>query len=122
MILGIGNDIIEVERVVNACKRQAFLKKVFTENEKSLIEKDIKKAAGSFAVKEAVSKVFGTGFSGCGPKDIEVLRDKLGKPYVVLHGAALKKAGELGIENIFVSISNTKKYAAAVAVGEGSTR
>lgn len=51
-------------------------------------------------------------------KEIEVLRDELGKPYVKLYGKALEKQKELGIERIFVSISDTKEYASAVAVAE----
>lgn len=46
----------------------------------------VSRLAGDFAVKEAVSKVFGTGFRGFGLLDIEVLRDELGKPWVRLHG------------------------------------
>ena len=52
----------------------------------------VSRLAGDFAVKEAVSKVFGTGFRGFGLLDIEVLRDELGKPWVRLHGGAKKLA------------------------------
>ena len=75
--------------------------------------------AGTFAVKEAVAKVFGTGFRGFELKDVEVLRDELGKPYVVLHGNAKLLAEEKRIRKIEVSISNTKEHAMAFAVGEG---
>ena len=53
-----------------------------------MIQKDTKKSASNFAVKEAVSKVFGTGIRNFSLLDIEVLRDPLGKPYVNLYGAA----------------------------------
>lgn len=72
-----------------------------------------------FAVKEAVSKVFGTGFRGFGLLDIEVLRDELGKPWVRLHGGAKKLADSLKITRIHVSITNTGSLASAYAVGEG---
>lgn len=75
--------------------------------------------AGDFAVKEAVAKVFGTGFRDFMPGDIEVLRDELGKPYVNLYGGARKTAEEKGILRLEVSISNTREYAMAFAVGEG---
>ena len=52
-------------------------------------------------------------------KEIEVLRDEYGKPYVKLYGKALEKQKELGIERFFVSISDTKEYTSAVAVAEG---
>ena len=51
--------------------------------------------------------------------DIEVLRDELGKPYVNLYGRARKTAEEKGILRLEVSISNTREYAMAFAVGEG---
>ena len=118
MIVGIGNDIIEVERVLKACERETFLKKCFTEKEIVLIQQDKKKAADNFAVKEAVSKMFGTGFRGIMPIDIECLRDELGKPYVNLYGNALEMAENRNLGTIHVSISNTTKYASAFVVGE----
>lgn len=75
--------------------------------------------AGNFAVKEAVAKAFGTGFRSFMPGDIEVLRDKLGKPYVVLYGGAKEMAEEMGMRVIHASISNTLEYALGFVVGEG---
>ncbi len=66
-----------------------------------------------FAVKEAVAKVFGTGFRTFMPGDIEVLRDELGKPYVRLYGGALEQFEKMGMEQIHVSISNTNGLAMA---------
>lgn len=118
MIQGIGIDLIEIERVTKACEKAAFLKRIYTDAEVDLISADIKKAAGNFAVKEAVAKMFGTGFSGCEPREIEVLRDEFGKPYVTLHNKALQLAKRLGVHTIHVSITNTKKLASAYVVGE----
>lgn len=118
MIVGIGNDLIEVERVERACEKMAFLKKYYTPAEIQLIEKQKKKSADNFAVKEAVVKMFGTGFRKIEPIEIEVLRDALGKPYVNLYGMAAKLAKEQKINCIHVSITNTKKYASAFVVGE----
>lgn len=118
MIIGIGTDMIEIERVVKACQKESFLRKCFTEHEIQLIQKDKVKAAGNFAVKEAVSKLFGTGFRGIELTEIEVLRDELGKPFIQLYGNAKKKAEQLGITNIHVSITNTKELASAFVVGE----
>lgn len=120
MIYGIGNDLIEIDRVVQACQKKTFLNRIFTKQEQKLIEQDSKKAAGNFAVKEAVSKMFGTGFRNVTPIEIEVLRDSLGKPYVVFYGEALKLVTEQGL-TVYVSISNTKLYASAVAIGEVKT-
>lgn len=119
MIIGIGVDLIEVDRVVKACDKNAFTKRTFTEAEIALIAANKRLAADNFAVKEAVSKVFGTGISGFLPVEIEVLRDDKGKPYVNLYGNAKKLADKLGIDRLHVSISNTMEYANAFAIGEG---
>ena len=118
MIYGIGTDLVEVNRVLKACDKQAFLNRIFTLSEKELILKDKRKAPGNFAVKEAVVKMFGTGFRQVSPNHIEVLRDELGKPFVNLYDAALHYAKQAGITKIHVSISNTKEYASAYVVGE----
>lgn len=120
MIIGIGTDIVEVKRVEDACKRESFLRGCYTEQEQNLFGNSPAKLAGNFAVKEAVSKVFGTGLRGFTLRDLEVLRDEQGKPYVCLYGAAKKKAEELGIAHIHVSISNTSELAIAMVVGEGA--
>lgn len=118
MITGVGVDLIEISRVISACKKESFLTRCFTKKEIDLFQADYKKAADNFAVKEAVAKMLGTGFAGFTPIDIEVLRDEKGKPYVNLFGKAALLAKEQGVTNIFVSISNTREYANAFAVGE----
>lgn len=118
MIIGIGVDLIEVDRVVKACQKESFLKRYYTEQEISLIEQDIKKSADNFAVKEAVVKMLGTGFRGVKPKEIEVLRNKEGKPYVRLYGNAASEAAKQRITDIHVSITNTKDFANAFVIGE----
>lgn len=119
LIIGVGTDMIEIDRVLKACNKESFLLKHYTEKEIELYHKDHKKAADNFAAKEAVSKVFGTGFCHIAPKEIEVLRDELGKPYVKLYGKAAQYAKEIGISYIHVSITNTKKYSSVFVVGEG---
>ena len=120
MIIGVGTDLIEIERVEKACQRESFLRKVYTENERREAADNIRRLAGDFAVKEAVSKALGTGFSCCSPVEIEVLRDTLGKPYVRLYGGADSKAREIGADALFVSISDTKEYVIAFAVAENT--
>ena len=119
MIIGIGTDIVEIRRVEEACKRESFFWLCYTEQEQSLCGNSPAVLAGNFAIKEAVSKVFGTGFSGISLPEIEVLRDERGKPYVNLYGAAKQRAEELGITRIHVSISDTKEMAVGMAIGEG---
>ena len=120
MILGIGNDLIEVARVAKACEKEGFLTRTFTEKEINAFKDKSQSLAGNFAVKEAISKCFGTGFRGFELTDIEVLRDAKGKPYVNLYNGAKFLFDNLNGTNIFVSISNTEEYAMAMAVIEGS--
>ena len=119
MLIGVGCDLIEIERVKKACEKEAFLTRIYTERERRQAKGDPWVLAGTFAVKEAVAKGFGTGFRDFMPVHVEVLRDPLGKPYVELHAGAEMKAEELGIRTIEVSISDTKDHAMAFAVGEG---
>lgn len=119
MILGVGTDIVEMERIERACQKKSFLERIYTKEECRQSEGRISRYAGDFAVKEAVAKVLGTGFRSFMPADIEVLRDGVGKPYVKLYGGAQKRAQEMGITRIEVSISNTKELAIGFAVGEG---
>ena len=117
MILGVGTDLVEIDRMRKACEKEHFVSR--TEAESRQAGGSASKLAGSFAVKEAVAKVFGTGFRTFMPGDIEVLRDELGKPYVRLYGGALEQFEKMGMEQIHVSISNTNGLAMAFAVGEG---
>ena len=119
MLTGVGCDLIEIERVEKACEKEAFLLRVYTEEERRQADGRVSVLAGTFAVKEAVAKVLGTGFRTFMPKDVEVLRDELGKPYVTLHGNARNVADEKKIKRIEVSISDTKEFVMAFAVGEG---
>ena len=95
MLIGVGCDLIEIERVKKACDKEAFLSRIYTERERRQAKGDPRVLAGTFAVKEAVAKGFGTGFR------------------------ATKIAEDLGITKIEVSISDTKDHAMAFAVGEG---
>jgi len=119
MIIGIGIDLIEIERIKKACAKEAFLLRSFTSAEIECIGGREERAAGNFAVKEAVSKAMGTGFRGMSLNEIEVLRDDLGKPFVRLYGRAGAMAEALGIARWHVSISNTKTLATAYVIGEG---
>ncbi len=118
MIVGIGNDIVEIERFETIMEREFILYKMFSEREVALAGKRPSFFAGNFAVKESVSKAFGTGIRGFRLHEIEVLRDELGKPYVELSGKAKELAEQLKIHRIYVSISDTKQLVMATAVAE----
>lgn len=121
MIVGIGNDIIEINRIEDAVHKPGFLERYFTASEIELFNKrkmNVSTIAGNFAAKEAVSKVLGTGIRGFALTDIEVLRDELGKPFVNLYREAASLAEQLSITQLHVSISHSKEYATAFALGE----
>lgn len=122
MILGVGVDIIEIHRVSKASIKKNFLERVYTEGEIEFFKKKNFRGetlAANFSGKEAVSKALGTGFRNFSLKDIEILRDDLGKPYVLLHNNALKRAKELGVENIQISFSHDKERATAFVILQG---
>lgn len=119
MILGVGVDAVEISRVQKSCEKGHFQSRIFTKAEIEQFDKRKVRAASDFAGKEAVVKVFGTGFSGCFPSDIEILRDEKGAPYVNLYRGAKEIAEGLGITSIQISITNTADLAVAFAVGIG---
>lgn len=121
MIIGIGTDIIEIDRIKVAIERTpSFLSKAFTEKEIELFkakEMRVETIAGNFAAKEALSKALGTGFRGYSLQDFEILRDQLGKPIVNISKKARQKIGDR-VLNINVSISHNKSNAIAFAIVE----
>ena len=120
MIVGIGNDIIEIERIEKAISKEGFKNKVYTQKELENIEKRgdrVETYAGIFSAKEAISKAIGTGVREFSLTDLEILNDDLGKPYVAVSEKLDKiiksKKEDYQIE---ISISHSKKYATAVAI------
>ena len=120
MIVGIGNDIIEIERVEKAISKEGFIAKVYTQREIENIVKRgnrIETYAGIFSAKEAISKAIGTGVREFALTDLEILNDDLGKPYVIVSDK-LNKIIQRKKENyqIEIAISHSKKYATAMAI------
>ena len=120
MIVGIGNDIIEIERIEKAISKEGFKNKVYTQKELENIEKRgdrVETYAGIFSAKEAISKAIGTGVREFSLTDLEILNDDLGKPYVVVSEKLDKiiksKKEDYQIE---ISISHSKKYVIAIAI------
>jgi len=120
MIVGIGNDIIEIERIEKAISKEGFKNKVYTQRELKNIKKRgdrVETYAGIFSAKEAISKAIGTGVRKFSLTDLEILNDDLGKPYVVVSEKLDKiiksKKEDYQIE---ISISHSKKYAIAMAI------
>ena len=128
MIKGIGTDLLEKRRVEKSISKfgDKFIKKVLTKKEqqeyqtKKTSDKKLSFLSNNFACKEAVAKALGTGFSeGITLKNIEVLRESGGNPYLQLRGKAKEKAEECGFENFTLSISDTKDHSLALVIGEG---
>lgn len=121
MIIGIGTDIIEIDRVKKAVSRSnRFLERAFTEKEIEYFRSRNLSAntiAGNFAAKEAVSKALGSGFRQFGLRDIEILRDNLGKPIVNLDEKIYKIIGKRNFK-IYVSISHSNDNAIAYSIME----
>lgn len=115
-----GVDIVNVNRIkiILNNKREKFYEKIFTKKEIEYIIKKSHKAttvAGNFAAKEAVSKALGTGIGSIGWKDIEVLREDSGRPYI--HFRNKEIVDKFKIKEIQISISHETDYAIAFVVG-----
>ena len=122
MIAGVGTDIVEVARVEKSIDNKSFIDKVFSDTEVAYCEVKANKAenyAARFAAKEAFSKALGTGFRGdIHFKEIEILHDALGKPYVHTTGQTQAYLLARNINTVHISLSHTKDMAIAVVVLE----
>jgi len=118
-VTSIGIDIVEIERVESAIKRggERFLSRIYTETELKTCRDRPSSLASRFAGKEAVMKVLGIGGIGIGWREIEILTGDDGRPSVKLYGQALNKAAELNLKEVSVSLSDSKEFAIAVAIG-----
>ena len=118
-MLFVGVDIIEIHRIAEAKDRwgERFLKRIYTDAELDVCRDRVPALAVRFAAKEAVMKALGTGTTGVGWRDIEVLPNPDGKPLVYLYGGAHRKAEELGMAMIDLSLSHSREFAVASAVG-----
>ena len=122
-ILGIGVDVIENKRIQSLINNKSFITRTFGKKEVNLSKNISNKTnyfAKRFAAKESFAKSLGTGFrKGLNFKDIEILNDKIGKPYY--HKS--KKLNHIINEkfkvkryNLFLSISDEKDYSVAFAI------
>ena len=118
-----GIDIIEISRIKKAVDRwgEPFLRRVYTEEELHLCRQKPSSLAARFASKEAVMKLLGTGKNGISWLEIETLAQPNGKPVLNLHGRARSEASKLGIKDIAISLSHSREYAVASAVGISAT-
>ena len=124
MIIGLGVDIAEVDRLQAAIERrgESFLKRVFSPAEIAYCERHRKKFeryAARFAAEEATMKALGTGWGdGVRWVDLEVTRDKKGKPTMALTGRAREIADSMGVRNISLSLTHSGNTAFAQVIFE----
>jgi phosphopantetheine--protein transferase-like protein len=115
----LGIDIIRVSRIRETLARfgDRFSARVLTAEERRYVRGRPETMAGRWAAKEAVSKVLGLGVRGIGWQEIEIERLPTGQPAVRLHGRAARRAEQLGMGRVALSISHEDEYAVAIAFG-----
>jgi len=124
MIHGVGIDLVENERIENIIRKWGgkFLERVFCDDEVAYCAKHAQSSlhyAARFAAKECFLKALGIGLGmGVKLKDIEVTRNSAGQPSIAAHGEALNQIKKNKIKKIYLSLTHTKKYAAAFLVME----
>ena len=123
-ILGIGLDVVDLERIGRIHRRHgsAFVRRICRPGEpKDYRERAlIEHLGGLFAAKEALFKALGTGWGeGVAFRQVEVVHLPSGAPAYRLHGAAAERALRLGVASSHLSITHERRYAAAVAILEG---
>jgi holo-[acyl-carrier protein] synthase len=127
-VIGVGLDLVEVGRVRALLERhpERFARRVFTEAEAAYCRRGARAAerfAARYAAKEAIMKALGTGWSaGVAFRDIEVIRAASGAPGIRLDGAARRRAAEIGVRRIDLSLTHTGDHAVAVVVFSGEER
>ena len=124
MIYGIGTDLVDLERIKKMKSPYAFANKILGDQElKKFAEmkegRNHSYLGKQFAAKEAFVKALGTGFKDpVFPKDIQILRNSLGKPEVLLSGGAKSYVDSLGITKSHVSLADESNHLLAFAVLE----
>ena len=126
MIIAIGTDVIEVDRIRRAVDHaewgERFRQRIFTPGEIAYCTRRARYAesfAARFAAKEAVMKALGVGLGAFGFHDVEVQRDDGGRPSLVVVGAAELLAVERGVVAWQLSLTHTTLSAGAVVVAVG---
>ena len=126
MIVGIGVDMVKVDRIRRIVGRHGdrFLKRVFTDEEIAYCRRCAhpeQRLATRFAAKEAVLKALGVGWQGgTRLRDVQVRINDLGAPSVELAGRTAEIGRELGVNRILLSLTHDRDYAVAQAVAEGA--
>lgn len=131
MIIGIGNDLVDMRRIEKALMRhgERFEERCYTPHERAKAQR--RKESGGhvgvfakrFAAKEACAKALGTGFSqGVYMRDIGVIEDEAGRPFLELTGGARDKLNTLipdgFVPMLHLSLTDDVPYAQAFVIIE----
>ena len=121
--IGIGVDIVENKRIKSSIKNKNFVNRLFSKNEILISKKFSNKTnffSKRFAAKEALVKAIGTGIrENFNFKDIQILNDKLGKPYYLINSKItrfIKEKKRIKSFKLFLSISDEKEYSIAFTI------
>ena len=114
-----GVDIIEIDRIRRVSEKYGyrFHNRIYTEMEIAYCKGRAPQMASRFAAKEAAMKALGTGTRGVGWKDIEIKRQRGMAPYIELHGRAARRANQIGLTDLTLSLSHSDDFAVATVVG-----
>ena len=121
--IGIGVDIVDNNRIKSLIKNKKFVNRIFSKKEITISKKYLNKTnffSKRFAAKESFAKALGTGFrNNLNLKDIEIINDKLGKPYYLISPKIKKliqKKKKTKNFQLFLSISDEKDYSVAFTI------
>ena len=124
-IVGVGIDLVENNRIRKILDRfgERFLNRIFTQHETDYcVQKPdpVQSLSARFAVKEAVYKALnGEPGMNLAWKDCETVSNPSGIPEIILHGSVRKRADELGVGNILLSLTHDINWSAAVVIALG---
>ena len=121
--VGIGVDIVENNRIKSLIRNKIFINRTFSKKEINTSKKYLNKTnffSKRFAAKESFAKALGTGFrNNLDFKDIEIINDKLGKPYYLINlkiQKMIKKEKKTNKFKLFLSISDERDYSIAFTI------
>ncbi|HEX7459478.1 MAG TPA: holo-ACP synthase [Acidimicrobiales bacterium] len=123
-VVGVGIDAVDIDRLrAMLARRRHLAERLFTPDERAYAHQasdPVPRLATRFATKEAVMKALGLGLGAFGFHEVEVVRDGLDAPRLVLHGAAADLAGAAGAVRWHLSLTHTDAVALAVVVADGA--
>lgn len=116
----VGVDVIEIDRIADVIARHGdrFLARIYTDDEVTHCRGRVSELAARFAAKEAVMKALGTGVRGISWREIEILPNRRGKPLVFLYDKAARRAAEIELRGLEISLTHSRQFAVASVVGE----